>query len=710
MNEVESERDYYRQQTNELGMRVLRLQEEQTRTRREARRNRIIATLIREVYQLADSHVSQEDIGQQFLYVILETLNADRAALLTYLPEQGCFVAEHTLGYSKTTPLPNFTPPSQPEAYHFVNSRSAADPLLDYLRQVAGGPYLLWAFNPKASLALLVSNNTEDQHLHRPFEAADRDIVEGALSVFIEISQRKQVENKLLRTATLQTLLYQILRTISGQLNQDAIAHLTVRAIARFTDWPHICFATPNEAGTHWVVRAAGGELRAEVGLICPINQGVVGRTFRTNQTQLVKDIRTDPDYRGECPTMLSELAVPIRQGEHVLAVLNLESDKPATFGPEEVQLAKSIAEAIALSLENARLFEAVQVELAERRRIEAALQQSEVKHRTLVEQIPAVTYLAALDEVGTILYISPQIEILSGFSMSEWRENPDLWLKQIHPDDQDRVLAEVSAVRAANKPILLEYRLLTKAGRIVWVRDEAKVMYNGANQPACLQGIIFDVTAHKLAEEQIKTSLQEKEVLLKEIHHRVKNNLQVIASLLNLQANYIQDAQAQEVFRDSQNRVRSMALIHEKLYRSENLAQIDFGDYIQELAAFLFRAQNAHEQGITLNLHTDRTLLDIEKAVPCGLIINELVSNTLKHAFPNGRTGEVRVEVHTNGHNQLNLVVADDGVGFPAEVDFQATESLGLQLVNTLTDQLDGTISLERQPGTRFSISFPAD
>jgi PAS domain S-box-containing protein len=347
--------------------------------------------------------------------------------------------------------------------------------------------------------------------------------------------------------------------------------------------------------------------------------------------------------------------------------------------------------------------------ELQERRRIEAALQQSEVKYRTLVEQVPAVTYTAGLNKINSTLYVSPQIKDLLGFSISEWQEDIDLWSKQIHPDDQDRVLAEVSAVRAANKPILLEYRLLTKAGRIVWVRDEDKIMYNEANQPAYLQGIMFDITTHKLAEEQIKTSLQEKEVLLKEIHHRVKNNLQVISSLLNLQSNYIQDPQTLKIFQDSQNRVRSMALIHEKLYRSENLAQIDFGDYIQELTAFLFRAQNAHEQGITLNLHTDRTLLNIEKAVPCGLIVNELISNTLKHAFPNGRGGQIRIEFHTNGHNQLNLVVADDGIGFPADLDFQATESLGMQLVNTLTDQLDGIISLERQPGTKFSIRFPA-
>jgi two-component sensor histidine kinase len=216
-----------------------------------------------------------------------------------------------------------------------------------------------------------------------------------------------------------------------------------------------------------------------------------------------------------------------------------------------------------------------------------------------------------------------------------------------------------------------------------------------------------LEIAERRAAEEQIKASLKEKEVLLQEIHHRVKNNLQVISSLLNLQSSYLQDPHALGIFKDSQNRVRSMALIHEKLYQSENLARIDFGDYIRDLASYLFRSQNAFARGITLNVQTDNISLDIDAAVPCGLIINELISNTLKHAFPCDQPGETRIEFLKRPDGQSSLIVADNGIGFPQELNFRETQSLGLQLVNTLVNQLDGSIELYHQHGTIFKISF---
>ena len=205
----------------------------------------------------------------------------------------------------------------------------------------------------------------------------------------------------------------------------------------------------------------------------------------------------------------------------------------------------------------------------------------------------------------------------------------------------------------------------------------------------------------------QIEASLKEKEVLLQEIHHRVKNNLQVISSLLNLQAGYVDDPETLSIFQDSQHRIRSMALIHEKLYRSANLARIDFADYIRDLGAYLFRSQNAEERDIKLDIQADDIFLDIDTAVPCGLILNELVTNTLKHAFPDGRTGETRIELTAGSNGQVGLVIGDNGVGFPADVDFRETESLGLQLVNSLVEQLDGVIEMHSKGGTEFKITF---
>ena len=215
------------------------------------------------------------------------------------------------------------------------------------------------------------------------------------------------------------------------------------------------------------------------------------------------------------------------------------------------------------------------------------------------------------------------------------------------------------------------------------------------------------ELRERKRAEEQIKVSLREKEVLLKEIHHRVKNNLQIISSLLSLQVGFIEDQQVLKIFRESEERIRSMALIHEKLYQSDNLAQIDFAEYIRELAGHLFRSYNGAARGIRLNLQSEDIWLNINIAVSCGLILNELIANSLKHAFPGDRRGVIHIRLYTDHDDQLILRVGDEGIGFPENLDFRHTTSLGLQLVDMLINQLDGTIELERNHGTTFKLTF---
>jgi len=190
-------------------------------------------------------------------------------------------------------------------------------------------------------------------------------------------------------------------------------------------------------------------------------------------------------------------------------------------------------------------------------------------------------------------------------------------------------------------------------------------------------------------------------------VHHRVKNNLQVIASLLNLQSRYVQDAQALEMFKESRNRVESMALIHERLYRSHDATRIDFADYVHTLVAHLFAAYSPGATAIALQLKVDNITLGIDTAIPCGLIIHELVANALKHAFPGGRPGEIRLDLWASDDARFTLCVSDNGIGLPQDVDFRHAASLGLQLVNTLTEQLEGAIELQRNGGTTFTITF---
>jgi two-component sensor histidine kinase len=206
-------------------------------------------------------------------------------------------------------------------------------------------------------------------------------------------------------------------------------------------------------------------------------------------------------------------------------------------------------------------------------------------------------------------------------------------------------------------------------------------------------------------AEKELKTSLNEKEVLIKEIHHRVKNNMQIVSSLLELQSLQQTDKNIKKLFKESQNQVRSMAIVHEKLYHSGNLASINIQDYTKSLIAEIFKSYHINENILT-NLNIEKRSIDINKAIPLGLILNELINNSLEHAFPNGEKGEIKINLNkNNGFITLNYL--DNGVGFPKNLNFQNTNTMGMQMINGLVNQMNGTIKLNRNPGTQFTIKF---
>ena len=216
-----------------------------------------------------------------------------------------------------------------------------------------------------------------------------------------------------------------------------------------------------------------------------------------------------------------------------------------------------------------------------------------------------------------------------------------------------------------------------------------------------------LEITERKRAEQQLKTSLEEKEVLLREIHHRVKNNLQIIVSLLSLQSEYVKDKQAVELFRQSQFRVKSMALLHERLYETEDLAHINFSDYIRDLTDELLCSYGPDVGNIKLKINVKDVFPSVDVAVPCALITNELVTNCLKHAFPGSKAGEIRIELNLDEQGSYTLLISDDGVGFAKDVDFPDGRTLGLQLVSTLAEQLRASVVLDKSAGTSFKISF---
>jgi PAS domain S-box-containing protein len=384
---------------------------------------------------------------------------------------------------------------------------------------------------------------------------------------------------------------------------------------------------------------------------------------------------------------------LPLFKQSKLTGILYLENRlADSVFTSEKIRMTELLASQAAISLENAGL-------LDEMKRAEQSLRESEEKLAGIVDSV--ADCMLMIDEQFTVVWVNDFARKLFGSDVVGQKCHA-AFHRQYKPceicgasrcfEDGRVYKVEVEAVGADGKQ-----RTFLSTFSVAARREDGR--------PKIVLELFHDITDRKQAEDKIKASLKEKEVLLREIHHRVKNNLQVIYSLLNLQLGYIKDKHSIEVFEESRNRVRSMALVHEKLYQSENLSMIDFAEYIRSLASNLFRSYRANSSAITLKIHTGDVLLGIDTAVPCGLIINELISNSLKHAFPAGKEGEIRINLRSD-NGTFTLIISDNGVGFPKDLDFRNAETLGLQLVTALVKQLKGTIELDRSGGTEFKIT----
>jgi len=334
-----------------------------------------------------------------------------------------------------------------------------------------------------------------------------------------------------------------------------------------------------------------------------------------------------------------------------------------------------------------------------ERKTAGDALRSSEQRFRAVAES--AADAIVTVDRKGVITYWNAAAETMFGYAPSEVQGTQ---ITAICSDEFGKAyLAAATLSLATVSSVEQEYSVTRKDGTLVPIEPRFSVWETHDGE--FVTAIIRDITERKRAEEQVITSLREKELLLSEIHHRVKNNLQIVSSLLSLQSDYVTDADALAMFRESQQRIKSMALIHEKLYQSEDFAHIDFSDYLAALSSYL--VSSYHRSSVRLVTEGCTTSVDITAAIPCGLIVNELVTNAFEHAFPDGRRGTITVSLFTDDVGTHVLSVSDDGVDFPKDLDFRNTKSLGLQLVTGLVNQLDGTITLDRTKGTTFIITF---
>ncbi len=268
-----------------------------------------------------------------------------------------------------------------------------------------------------------------------------------------------------------------------------------------------------------------------------------------------------------------------------------------------------------------------------------------------------------------------------------------------------ERANEELASVNSALSREIAERKLAEEA--LIQYRERLEVLVRERTQELgrANASLKAEIIEREHAEERVRASLREKEILLKEIHHRVKNNLQIISTLLDLQSEHIEDERSLRYFRDSQDRIKSMALVHEKLYQTRDFISINFGEYLANLARYLFNSYITDPDRISLRLDVAPATLEIDQALPFGLIVSELVSNSMKYAFPDGRGGEIAVRLRVEGDSGIELMVRDDGVGLPPGLDFRNTDSLGLQLVTMLVSQIRGEIEPGNEGGTSFII-----
>lgn len=333
--------------------------------------------------------------------------------------------------------------------------------------------------------------------------------------------------------------------------------------------------------------------------------------------------------------------------------------------------------------------------DISARKNAEHLVEKSEKEYRDLVDNALVGVYKTDIE--GNILFTNDSMIKMLGYDIKEDFKNfssPDIYK---NPDDRNLILNKLKKDGILER---CEVDLKKRNG------DKITILLNSKLQGNIISGMIMDITKKKIADEQIKKSLAEKEMLLKEIHHRVKNNLMVISSLLSLQSRYIKDETYKNIFKESQNRARSMALIHELLYQSNDLKRINFGKFINTLTGELYRMYIANQSLIKLNVDVKEVMVDINTAIPLGLIVNELVSNSMKHAFPDGRTGQINIKFE-EADAEYVLIVEDDGIGLSDDIDFKKTDSLGLRIVNSLTEQIDGEITLNKSKGSKFMIRF---
>jgi PAS domain S-box-containing protein len=515
-----------------------------------------------------------------------------------------------------------------------------------------------------------------------------------------DIVMRRQAEAALAAETRFLRAQIEVAKVALSSLRPEELAQPLLETIGRAQGYAYGALWRVAEDGyTVTMVAAFGAGMAPFVGLRHDLTEptSYTAWIINTGQPGFRNRIRESPyGYSTITRTLNAQaiLGLPLinRTGRVVGAMTFADREDPDRFTARDLTQGTVLANQVTQAIENSELFSQVN--------------RLQVQYQVVTEALNDAVF--TLDAEARFTFGNAAGERLTGYRLDELLGRP--FMDLVAPENLPELMARFRRALAGEmiSPHVWAEMIRKDGSRVPIELSMANLVLDG--HIIGRVGVARDITDRQYAEEQIRASLQEKEVLLKEIHHRVKNNLQIISSLLNLQSKYINDPSALQMFIDSQNRVKSMALIHEILFRSKDITRIDFSDYIKTISSQILRSYGAYSKNIHLDVQVRDIILDVDTAIPCGLIVTELVSNSLKHAFIDGLEGHIYVKLFTNDLGKLTLIVQDDGIGLHSYQDLQNIDSLGLKLVWTLVNQLSGNVEVECARGTKFMITFAYD
>jgi len=512
--------------------------------------------------------------------------------------------------------------------------------------------------------------------LERRVEARTADLMEANAQLTVQIAQRQEAEKALQKSEEKFRTIFQhsldVIIVLDGATGRIINANQALKSVLGYDPESFV--------GNHFSILIPDEPI--------PHSDDLLTR-FRVNDAVFIS--QHVKNQAGALVPM--DLTVTLIPWEGSVAVL-------ATF--RDVTDRKQAEEALLQA--RAELELRVEERTAELVTLNRSLAETEGRQKAILDNIPDIAWLK--DKESKFIAVNQPLAHAFGLKPEELigKTDFDIW----PPDPAEHYRLDDQEVMRSRSAKRVEEPIVSADGTVMWLETIKTPIFSERGEVIGTTGIARDITRRKLAHEQLSQSLREKEALLQEVHHRVKNNLQIISSLLALQRSQLRDEETLEALRDSQNRIRSMAFIHEQLYQAKDLTRIDVQKYIRDLTGALVRSYSHTGSRVTLDLEVDRVSLGVGTALPCGLIINELVSNSLKHAFPDDVKGSIRVELARGSTDHYVLLVADDGVGLPADFDYLGSKSLGLRLVKNLTElQLRGTLTLSAEKGTQVRIEF---